>query len=158
MLLTATQNDLIRAHIDATPALAAHPITPDGSAAIADALNALSVPAFHVWKTSVSIAEIMAGNFRWADVDALTVGKARIWDWMTRLGEIKPAIATVRTGIADCWGAGSVNETRILAACRRRASVVERVLATGLGSTSEPATMGSEGPISYQEVLSIRGG
>ena len=58
MALTFEQQALLRAEIDGDPTLAAYPITPDGSWALADTLNLDAVPAFVVWLSQLSTAEV----------------------------------------------------------------------------------------------------
>lgn len=44
----------------------------------------------------------------------------------------------------------------MLGHCKRPATVAEKVLATGTGTTASPATMGHEGAVSYADVQSAR--
>lgn len=158
MDLTAAQKATVLAYINSQAPLAALPNDPDSAAFIASALNAQASPNYWVWRTEVSVDEFIGGNIVWNAVDNLTVGKARIWEWMTRRGVFNPARANVRAGLTECFGAGSNNETRVFALSRRRARVIERLLATdGDGSAATPATMTAEGTIAYQEVQEIRG-
>ena len=154
--MTPAQLALVKAAIDADPALAAQPMNSDGAFAIAAALNLLAAPAFIVWKTSVAISEIMSNGFRWTDVDGLTAGKARIWQWMTQLGTINPSKPNIRQGIRDCWGIGTAQETAILPHLKRSATRAEKLLATGTGSDASPALLTFEGELSYQDVEAAR--
>ena len=62
----------LKAHILADSALNAHPNTPDGAFAIADAMNLAANPDYWVWRTSVPKKEIVtqpsvdATTFTWA--------------------------------------------------------------------------------------------
>lgn len=152
--MTPAQLAALKADILADPVLAAIPAGTDGAFAIADAYN-LPV-AFIVWKNSVQASEIMANGFFWTAVDSLTVGKARIWDWMTRYGSFNPSKANVRQGLADCFGGASQMVTGILPHCKRQASRIEKLLATGAGSDAVPAVMGFEGPVGYQDIEAAR--
>lgn len=153
--MTPAQNLLIKAYIEADPTLSVHPNNTDGAYIIAQTLNSLATPAFVVWKTTVQIDEIMRNGMDWARVDNLTVGKARIWDWMSRLGSFNPSKLNVRAGIDSAW-VGSAPDLAVRAQvythCKRTATVVEKLLATGTGSDAVPATMGFEGEVSYQAV------
>ncbi len=131
----------------------------DGLNAGADALNAASNPAFYVWKSSVSVDEIMRGNLDWSQVDNLSVGKARIWDWMTRLGSFNPSKQNIRAGIDAAWvGTAAMLAVRatIYALCNRPATVAEKLLATGTGTTTDPALLGLEGKITANDVDAAR--
>lgn len=154
--MTPAQLATLKADILNDPALAAQPMTSDGAFAIADAYNAPASPAFQVWRTRVSAEEIMSNGFVWTAVDGLTNGKARIWEWMTRYNFINPSKPNVRQGIQDCFGAASQMVTGILPHCRRAATRVERLFATGTGSEAQPGTMSFEGPVSYQDVEAAR--
>jgi hypothetical protein len=153
--MTPQQLSTLKAYILADPVLAAYPTNSDGDYAIAEALNQTAAPAFIVWKTDVSIDEIMRNGMDWARVDNLSVGKARIWDWLGRLGTIDASKINVRAGIDAAW-VGTAADLAVRAAvyvhCKRSATVFEKVLATGTGSDAVPATMGAEGPVSYSDV------
>jgi hypothetical protein len=159
MALTPQQKTTLKAFILADQTLSAFPNTADGAFDMAPLLNADATPAFIVWKTSVSIDEIMRNGMDWARVDNLTVGKARIWDWLGRLGSFDASKTNVRAGIDACWvgtAADVAVRTQVYTHCKRNASVVEKLLASGTGSDAIPATMGFEGPISYQDIQAAR--
>ena len=159
MPLTNAQNLTLKAAIAANPTWAAYPANSDGAYDLAAVLNRTSVPDFIVWKTDVSVDEIMRNSMDWARVDNLSVGKARIWDWMGRLGSFNASKLNVRAGIDTCWvgtAADLAVRTAIYTQCKRLASVVEKLLAAGTGIDASPATMGFEGEISYQEVQAAR--
>lgn len=159
MDLTTQQKQALKAFILADPVLSQFPTNSDGSYAIADLLNKAANPAFIVWKTDVSIDEIMRNGMDWARVDNLSVGKARIWDWLGRLGTINAAKVNVRAGIDATW-VGTAADLAVRAAvythCKRSATVLEKLFATGTGSDASPATMVIEGAISYQQVDEAR--
>jgi hypothetical protein len=158
-MLTAPQLLLVKAAILADNELNAQPQTPDGAFAIADALNLTASPAFIVWKTSVSVDEIMRNGMDWARVDNLSVGKARIWDWLGRLGNFDASKPNVRAGIDAAW-VGTAADLAVRASiythCKRSATRVEKILATGTGTDVSPATMGYEGRVTYQDILQAR--
>lgn len=164
MALTPAQLQTLRTAIDADPALAARPMNSDGHFDIAVALNAQAAPDFFVWRSSVSVAEIMGNGFDWARVDNLTVGKARIWDWMTQIGTVNPSRANVRAGFEACFSveAGDQpNRQAIYNASQRLASRFEKLFAVGTGASSThhgvgPATLTLEGPLSLFDVQQAR--
>lgn len=122
----------------------------------ADALNATASPAYIVWRSSVTDQEIMQNGFDWARVDNLSVGKARVWDWMFRFGSIDPSKANVRAGIEAVW-VGTAADLAVRAAvyshCKRNATVAEKLLASGTGSDASPAVAGFTGLISANDVV-----
>lgn len=154
--MTPAQLTALKADILASPDLAGFPNNSDGAFAIAALYNLPASPNFTVWKTSVTLQEIMSNGFRWTDVDGLTAAKYRTWDLMNSLGTIDPSKPNVRQGIRDCWGAGSQQESAILPHLKRLATRGEKLFATGTGSDNSPATMTFEGNISYQDVEQAR--
>ena len=159
--ITPSQNALIKAEILADPILAAQPDDGDGLNAIADALNVLATPAFIVWKSRVTQDEIMQNGFDWTRVDNLSVGPARVWEWMFSNvnRSIDPSKANVRAGIEAVWK-GVAADLAVRAAvyvhCKRSTTRVEKLLATGTGSDAVPALLGNEGKITANEVDSAR--
>lgn len=130
----------------------------------ADALNATASPDFWVWRTSVTQDEIMQNGFDWTRVDNLSVGKARIWEWLfnNQNRAFNPAKANVRAAIDATWvgtAADLQQRAAVYAHCRRRATLAEKLLASGTGTTEAPATMGSvpEGQLSAQDVIDAYG-
>jgi hypothetical protein len=119
--------------------------------------NAAAAPAFVVWKTNLQPAEYREAIV-WTEVDALTTGsKYRIWEWLTMdmTAPIDASKANVRQGIADCWASNTTTRTNLLAAAKRSASRIEKLFATGTGSTASPAVMAVEGPINYMEFIGL---
>ena len=156
MSLTPTQLETLKTAILADPALAAQPNTADGAFVIAAAMNSQASPDFTVWKTSVGVDEIMQNGFVWTTVDSMTVGKARIWDWMSKLGAINPSRPNVRQGLTDAFGSGTAMANAIVPYLKRLALRIEKLFATGTGSVSVPATLVFEGTISFQDVQEAR--
>ena len=118
--------------------------------------NAAAAPAFVVGKTALQPAEYREAIV-WTEVDALTVGKARIWEWITQsmTAAINAASTNVRQGLLDCWASNTTTRTQLTAAAKRNASRIEKLFATGTGSTASPATMVVEGPINYMEFIGL---
>lgn len=160
MALSVSQQQTLKAAIDADPALSSKPNNSDGNFDIAKAFNAIASPDFTVWRTNVAISEIMSNGFDWTRVDNATVGKARIWEWMARLGSINPSKANIRAGINEAWsGTGAeqvAHRNAIFTHCKRNATRAEKLFATGTGSVGDPATMTFEGSISGDDVEAAR--
>lgn len=137
-------------------------------AAIRDLLNETASPAFKVYRTEVPMSEIMLNGFNWTRVDNLSIGKSRIWEWMTEansLRAINPSLANIRAGINAVW-VGTTADLDVRAAvyvhCVKDASVAEKLLASGSGTApaqdgSGPATMAlnGEGLVTLQNVVDI---
>ena len=123
--------------------------------ALADWCNSPST--FVVWKPRVTADEIMQNGFDWVQVDNLSVGKARIWEWLFDNADraIDASKANVRAGIDECWkGTAAMLAVRaaIYVHCKRFASQVEKIFATGTGSDAVPGLLTYAGPISTNEV------
>lgn len=133
----------------------------------ADALNATASPTFYVYRTSVTEDEIFGNGMNWTRVDNLSVGKARVWDWMFRNQKkaIDPSRANVRAGINTVWvGTQADVDVRdaVYGHCYRAATVGEKLFASGAGTApvndgdgSGPATIDANisEPFSAQNVV-----
>lgn len=110
-----------------------------------------------VWRTSVPVEEYR-NALVWTEVDALTAGAARIWDWITGSMTlvIDPSKQEIRQGIADCWGAGTTTRANLLSAGKRFATRAEALFATGTGTEVDPASLDLDGQISVQDVVRAR--
>jgi hypothetical protein len=160
--MTPAQLAALRAAIAADATLAGLPRNDDTSLAIADAFNVDASPPYTVWRTSLATADAMA-SLVWTEVDNLTIGKARIWEWMSRLGTINPSIGNVRAGLSQCFGAASATAAAVTPLMKRTASRVERLYviptpnqAGTPGSDASPGTLVFEGPLTPSDVGKAR--
>lgn len=123
--------------------------------------NEASNPAFVVWRTSVTQDEITQNGFDWARVDNLSVGKARIWEWMfaNQQRVFNPSKANVRAGIDECWK-GTAADLAVRAAvyvhCKRAAKRGEALYATGVGSDAVPGELVFQGSITPGDITDAR--
>lgn len=155
MALTTQQLQTLAADIAADPVLSTKPHTSDGAFEIADAYNQPATPAFVVWRSTVSPEEwrmAILGGGGATQLDALTASKRESLLWAVS-DTLHPDIAAVRAALDDFCGSQNTLKAAITAAQKRDSNRVEKLLATGTGSTASPATMGFEGTISYQDVL-----
>lgn len=159
--MTPAQLQTLKASILADPVLSALPLTSGGAGVIVEAYNLQAAPDFIVWRTSVSWDEIMLNGMDWARVDNLSVGKARIWDWMFQNGSrsMNPSKANIRAGIDAAW-VGTAADLAVRASvythCKRLATRGEKLFAFGTGSVAAPATMSYEGAITSDDVQQAR--
>jgi hypothetical protein len=156
--------DIIAATDQACVDLEATPTNSDFAFAVAVLYNLTASPDYWVWKSSlskhsvVSEASVDATTFSFSQLIARTVQEQFGWQelWNSTL-TCNPSQTNVRQGFADVFSgaqAGPVAQrTHLLAMARRKATRVEKLLATGTGSTASPAVMGYEGPLSFQDVL-----
>lgn len=153
---------MLKTYVEADPTLSTYPHNSDGAYEIARLLQADASPEFIVWRTSVTKDEIMQNGFDWVRVDNLSVGKARIWDWLfDNSGNVfNPSKVNVRAGIDECWKGTAADlavRDAVYAHCKRPANVLEKLFATGTGTTASPATMAVEGTIGYNELANAMG-
>jgi len=153
-MLNNAQLQLMRADLALHPELTT---TSD----IVDYYNALESPAFIVWRTKVTLEEITQNGFNWTRVDNLSIGKARIWEWMFANPDrsINPAKTNVRAGVDATW-VGTQADLDVRAAvyvhCKRSATRAEKVCATGAGSDASPAVSDFEGLIDLDDASLMR--
>jgi hypothetical protein len=124
----------------------------------ADLLNALSIPDFIVWKTSVTRKEILENVFDWTRLDNLSVGKARIWSDIFVDNNINPSKENVRLGINAVWVGTSADlavREGVYVHCKRKATVAERLLAVGTGTDASPATLNFEGNLTVDDIINV---
>ena len=157
-MLTTEQKATLKAAVVADTTLNAKYVAGDMTG-LELALNADAAPDYVVWKTDVSIDEIMRNGMDWARVDNLSVGKARIWDWMTRLGAFNAAKENIRAGIDAAWvgtAADLAVRATIYTHCKRSATAAERIFSAGTGTNASPATLTFEGALSPDDVQQAR--
>ena len=165
MPLTTAQNLAIKNDILATPELNAFISTPDGASGIADLYNKVATPDFIVWKT----------RLHEQDITSLTSAESTVWSWTAfiarSVGEqtgwarmfngtytINPSLLQVRNAITDIFsgGTGVAQRTHITAISKEKSTRIEKLLATGTGSTADPATRVHVGNITPTEVYKAR--
>lgn len=121
----------------------------------------LNLPtAFVVWRTQVNQDEIMQNGFDWVRVDNLSIGKARIWEWLFDNDQrsINPSKANVRAGIDEAWK-GTAADLAVRAAvyvhCKRPATRAEQILGSGTGTDATPGSLGFEGSVSINDLAEM---
>ena len=159
MSLNTAQLATLKAAILADPVLNAYPQNSDGAYNMAIFLDQPATPDFIVWKTSVDPDEVMKNGMDWTRVDNLSVGKARIWDWMSRLGTFNPSKTNIRAGIDAAWvgtAADLAVRAMVYTHCKRLATKAEKLFASGTGSDAAPAVMTIEGRLQYSDIEQAR--
>ena len=163
MNLTPEQILTLRTFINADPILNTYPHTGAGAFEIGILLSAEASPAYVVWNHEVFWDEIMENGLDWTLVDNLTVGKARIWEWLFRneTNSINAGRANVRAGIDECWkGTAAMLAQRdtIYTHLKRNATLFEKAFATGNGTILSPSTLGLVNQtLSFTDVLNVMG-
>lgn len=162
MALTPAQLATLKTDIAASE-FSALPNNSDTAFDIAVAYNKPHAQTFFVWRQSVNVLDIMGNGFDWTRVDNMTVGKARIWQFMTALGTINPAQANVRAGIQAAFTATADDAMRqaIYGHCQGQATRAQRLFATGAGTSTTndgtgPATTALLSPLTADDVFAAR--
>lgn len=154
MDLTNAQLTTLKNAILADPSLTDE-VAAGANGAIADAFNLPASPEFIVWRTTVTREECSVDGFDWAQVDNLTVGQARIWDWLFASGSANPSEPGVRAGIGECWKGTAAKlavGTFVLGKCKRPITRFERLYATGTGTSVSPGLLVVEGAVTSEIV------
>lgn len=150
--MTPSQLQLIKTAVLADPVLTA---VGRNDTELARLLNLPT--AFICWRQMVSQDEIMQNGFDWVRVDNLSIGKARIWEWLfdNPQRSINPSKLNVRAGIDECWK-GTAPDLAVRAAvyvhCKRAATRAEQILATGIGTDAVPGSFTFEGQITISDI------
>jgi hypothetical protein len=155
MALTPEQKAIMKADIAAN--FSTVPNNSDGAASIAASYNALAVPNFTVWKTSVPLRDIglaMDGN-ETSNLTATNTSRLQVRALYMVPGE-DPSTTSTRVFYDSIFSVGGITKAALLILWKRLATRVEKLYAVGTGSDPSPAIMGFEGAVSHQDVLDAR--
>lgn len=161
MAMTPAQLAILGTYITTQPDLASEPFTPPGTTEIQRRLNLPATPAGvrTVWRTSMAL-NVVALSFAPAELEGLSpLNRTRLQTLAMYMAlGINPAIEAVRTFFLDVFAGPGGADTRanINRDWTRVCTRVERVYATGTGSQASPATLGYEGPVTYEDVDTAR--
>lgn len=111
--------------------------------------------AYIVWRNDVTTAEARKVMV-WTEIDALTAGKARIWEWMREGGVLDARETNIRQGLSDAFSAATATRTALIALAKRGATRAEKALATGAGTSGSPSIMTFVGSITFADASLIR--
>lgn len=141
MLLSSAQKLVVKNYLDANAA----GFTETAAAAL---LNATASPAYLVWVSRITRPIVQASaNFDWTRVDNLSVGKARIWDWMFNATDtMEPWRGNYRTGIVSVWVGTQADlavRDAVNAACQRVVTNFEKLFV--VQTTDGPSQTGNRG-------------
>ena len=151
--LTQAQITSLRTVVQADPTASALAQAAD-DVALAAWLNAADATCT-VWRHDVTIAEAHAVMV-WTEVDGLTAGKARIWEWMRNLGVIDARQANIRQGLSDAFASATATRTALTSLAKRAPTRAERALSSGACTNAAPSIMTFTGQVSYADASLIR--
>ena len=124
------------------------------AAEIAIWYNQSTDPVFTVWRTVVSekvISDYLMESGAAIQLDNLTAGKRESLLWAFGL-DLDMSIQAVRNTVDNFCGAQNNLKAAIKAISKRAANRIEKLLATGTGTTENPGTLVFEGTIMYPVV------
>jgi hypothetical protein len=176
--LNLTQLATLKADIAADATLNAQPTTFDGAIAIAAVYNTTASPDFWVWQTTIKEdtitqqASVDGTTWSWPAYIARSLNEIEGWKRIMNgiTYTCKPSLASVRQGFLDIFSGNSAlaaaQRTHLNSICRRKATRFEQLFSTAsaappttsgaVGSITNIATMGVEGPLSPNDVYSAR--
>lgn len=119
--------------------------------------NLAASPAYTAWKVSITKDEIYGNGFSWAQIDNVTEPRWRIWVELfdNEARACAPYKPNVRAGIGEVWTGTAAKEAvrdYVLAKCKRAATRVERLFATGTGSDAVPGVLAVEGELTPSDI------
>jgi len=161
MTMTSAQLAILATNIAADGTLSLLTKNSDSADAIATAYNLTAVPDFWVSRTAIPVKEIYETTtdvptvWSWTAYIARSQAERDAWREMTSGGVINASLTNVFQGVADIFSGapGAAQRAHLSAMGRRRATRIEKLLATGTGSTGSPAVMGFEGRLAISDVM-----
>lgn len=156
MALKPAQQTKIKNYINADAVLSLISNTNDGAYDIANAMNVEATPAFVVWRTTYTPAQIReAINASITQLDNLTASKRQSLLWWAE-GNQDASKASVQAAMTDLTAGQTALQNSVLDGAKRNATIAEKVLANGTGTTASPAKTTFEGFITYQDIAAAR--
>lgn len=151
-------------------------LTFDGGAMdiIAAWYNLLSAVDFWVWRSALSEDEAVgsigvdvangnaATSWSWVGTGFITraQGERDCWARLFRSGFCNPSLSNVRQAFSDIISGATApapaNRNHLLVLAKRKATNVEKALATGTGTFASPANMGYENSVNGTDILLAR--
>lgn len=159
-MLNDTELSILKADALTFPAIA-NAISVGDDAAIRDHFN--SVTTEFAWRTSIEPEEYL-DVMDWTEIDALSNGRARIWEWITsnQTRFLNSSKGNIRAGLANAFQGPSAANTRaaLLSIASRLMTRAELLLvdstAGGTGTQVDAKTMTFQGLITLSSASLIR--
>ena len=153
-MLTTDQRATLKTAILADATLAT--LYTDGNLdGLSNALNAPTAPVYVVWREQYTPEQkALAVDVGITQLDALTASKrdSLLW-WVNRSHDAR--LATTQAAMADLCGSQNTLKNALLDGAKRNASVLEKIFATGTGTTAAPGNSPVMGAISWSELLGL---
>jgi hypothetical protein len=167
MLLNKAQRATLKASIDADPTFGPLENTNANADLIVAAYNSLASPDWIVWKSLLTEHQIVeqtsSASTVWSWTDYINRSQAERDAWVRMFNgtfSINPSIAQVRQGIADIFSGpnGANQRAHLLAMGKRKATRLEKLFTTGLGTDAAPSNLVVEGKLTQDDVTTARDG
>lgn len=169
--MTTAQKTLVLNYVQADPVLSLiNPLTQEGYGVtlLGLLLSAYPVVDFYVWKTMLPRHDILTATslegttFTWTGGAYITRSQGErdaFREMFNSTGAVNPTVPNIRAAFDDIFSgaAGLVNRTHINAISKRKALLIEKILATGTGTLASPASMTYEGILDPSHVVEIMG-
>lgn len=174
MELTIPQLTTLKTEITTNP-LYATAISQGNDTAVVALLNAPDDSNHWVWRTSVTETEYVgSAGVDVANADAPTAwswtgagfitrsqGERDAWNRLFLSGSCNPSLANVRQAFLDILSGGTApaptNRNHMSVLSKRKATRLEKLFATGVGTFASPATLVVEGAATESNVVKTRG-
>jgi hypothetical protein len=143
----------LRADIVATPGLTAA-VTASDWQAVADYYNNAATPDFWLWRNNIPSVEYRKALVG-ADIETLTVGKARSFEWLTGalLLPIDATDPNMQTSLGSVFGAGTPSRTNLIALAKMRATRAQKLyVVSGTGALNDAGISRYYGMLRYADV------
>jgi hypothetical protein len=158
MVLTTAQKVVLKTDILANGDT--NTLYTDGNlSGLADLYNALSASVNNVvWKSNASITDI-GNNFNATELAGLSsLNSTRLQTIaLYSPNGINPSLTDRRAFFDDVFSGagGATTRTQLLALWKRTANRLEKLFATGTGSSASPATLVVEGLLSFSDLIGL---
>lgn len=158
MVLDSTQKHTLRLYVESVPALAAL-LTAGNLSGLATELNKDHSPDYFVFKSMMTLNQISIqfDGVEWGNLTTGNVTKLNSIATWSPLG-INPALSDRRAMFADIFSSAPTTLARLGntgTAWRRLARVIEKIFATGVGTTVAPSILVVEGTISSTDLVGL---
>lgn len=180
MTFTTAQKDVIKADIIASVDMQGLPSNEDGSYAIAALYNQTATPDYWVWNTAALTKNLMDavtwanmtpqdapdGTATWTNralacqgkqfnLQTMLVGRETVDGSKVNIrAGLQDALSSIPSGAAGALKSGGWAAVKL--ALARKATRLEKLLASGNGDVATPSTLTYEGSVGYQEIGEAR--
>lgn len=133
------------------------PATEEGNGVVAFWYNLPAAGPYVVWRTDVSTEEVNEA-VDWTEVTALTTNNLIAFQVLKDQAKVDSSKPSIRGAFNAIFPSASKPNTNaaLLSLAKRNASNVEKLFATGSGTTGSPSTMAFEGALTLTDVLNAR--